>query len=183
MPDGMELGGEMPEIRTLGGHMTTLKDAVAEFLSQRTLAVAGVSRDGKLPANAIFRKLRNNGYDVYPVNPRAQEVEGAPAFPDLASIPARVGGVVVATPPEAALALVKECAELAIPRVWIHRSFGTGSWSREAEDLCRARGISLIPGACPMMYLEPVDVAHRCFRWFLGLGGKLPEPEGFGPPG
>jgi predicted CoA-binding protein len=159
--------------------MVELQSAVDDFLAQRVIAVAGVSRDGNLPANHIFRKLKTAGYEVYPVNPKTSEVEGESCFPDLASVPARIEGVVVATPPSAAGILVDECIRLGIPRVWMHRSFGEGSVSSEAEERCRKAGIALIPGACPMMYLEPVDFAHRCIRWFLKVGRKLPEPSGF----
>ncbi len=156
--------------------MPGLSEAVSEFLAQERLAVAGVSRDGNLPANLIFRKLRDAGYQVYAVNPRAEEVEGTRCYPDLASVPAELQGVVVATPPDATEAVVRDCVTLGIPRVWMHRSFGGGSVSGPAVEACRAAGISLIPGACPMMYVEPVDVGHRCFRWVLGALGKLPRP-------
>ncbi len=156
--------------------MPDLESAIKEFLSQERLAVAGVSRDGNLPANLIFRKLRDAGYEVYPVNPRAQEVEGAPCFPDLASVPVQLQGVVVATPPRATEEVVEECIVLGIPRVWMHRSFGEGSVSAQAVMACREAGIAVIPGACPMMYVQPVDVGHRCIRWFLGVTGKLPRP-------
>ena len=161
--------------------MSRLNESVSEFLAQERLAVAGVSREGKLPANVIFRKLRAAGYEVYPVNPKAEEVEGVPCYPDLASVPARLQGVVVATPSQATEAVVRECVALGIPRVWMHRSFGEGSVSETAVAACRSAGISVIPGACPMMYLEPVDLGHRCFRWVLGTLGKLPHPPG--PPG
>lgn len=158
--------------------MSVLNEAVSDFLAQERLAVAGVSREGKLPANLIFRKLRAAGYQVYPVNPKAEEVEGVPCYPDLASVPARLQGVVVATPPHSSEAVVRECIALGIPRVWMHRAFGEGSVSEAAVEACRSAGISVIPGACPMMYVDPVDVGHRCFRWILGALGKLPRPSG-----
>ena len=159
--------------------MSDLREAVQDFLARKRLAVAGVSRDGNLPANLIFRKLRDAGYEVFPVNPNASEVEGVPCYRDLASVPAGLEGVVLAAPPGAAEGLVRECAQLGIPRVWMHRSLGEGSVSPEAVELCRREGIAVIPGACPMMFVEPVDFGHRCFRWVLGGLGKLPEPEGF----
>lgn len=159
--------------------MTSLKDAVSDFLSHSRVAVAGVSRGSDIPANYIYRKFRDNGYEVFAVNPKAQEVEGDPCYPNLTSVPEQLDGVVVATPPSAAEGLVRECLDLGIPRIWMHRSFGTGSVSEEAVQLCRQGGIAVIPGSCPMMYLEPVDVGHKCFRWFLGVTGKMPAPEGF----
>lgn len=157
--------------------MSDLSMAAGDFLAQKRLAVAGVSREGNLPANLIFRKLASGGYQVYPVNPRAEEVEGVKCYPDLSSIPGEIQGVVVATPPQAAETIVQQCMELGVPRVWMHRSFGQGSVSQKAVDLCRENGITVIPGACPMMYLEPVDLGHKCIRWFLGVSRKLPEPE------
>lgn len=155
--------------------MSGLQEAVNDFLGQKRIAVAGVSRGGKEAANLIYRKLRDHGYRVYPVNPRAEEVEGDRCYPDLRSVPESLDGVVVATPPAAARDLARECAELGIPRIWMHRSFGEGSVSEEAARYCREKGITVIPGACPMMYLEP-DIGHRCMRWVLGVAGKLPRP-------
>ena len=146
---------------------------IADFLSQRRIAVAGVSRSSGQAANAIFRRLRGAGYDAVPVNPRSSEVEGTTCYPNLGAIPEPVDGVVVATPPDAALEVVVECAELGIPRVWFHRSFGDGSTSPEAVSACRDSGIACIVGGCPLMYCQPVDLAHRLLRWWLTRRGRI----------
>jgi uncharacterized protein len=61
-----------------------------------------------------------------------------------------------------------------VRQVWFHRSFGTGSVSGEAVRECNARRIQCIVGGCPLMYCEPVDLGHRCFRWWLRLRGRVP---------
>ena len=157
--------------------MNTLKETVDDFLAQKRIAVAGISRKGDSPANFVYRKLRDAGHQVFAVNPNADRIEGDPCYPDLASIPGGVDAVFIATHPAVAPKIVGECAALGIRRVWMHRLFGEGSVSREAVDLCRRHGIDVIAGACPMMYCEPVDFGHRCFRWILGVTGKLPKPE------
>jgi uncharacterized protein len=149
--------------------MNALTDAAREFLAQKRIAVAGVSRDGTLPANYIYCRLRDAGYHVFAVNPNAGTVEGDRAYHHIGDIPVAVDGVVIATPPEHALEIVEECAALGVPRVWMHRSFGAGSLDGEAVKLCHERGIAVIPGACPMMFCEPVDVAHKCFRFITGM--------------
>src|SRR6516225_12450716 len=106
--------------------MNNLKDAALDFLAQKRIAVAGVSRQGDLPANLIYRKLRETGHDVFAVNPNADRVEGDVSDPDLAAIPIRVDAAVIATPPQVTLRLVQQCGNLGIRRVWIHRSFGRG---------------------------------------------------------
>jgi uncharacterized protein len=154
--------------------MESLKQAATDFLAQERLAVAGVSRDGGHVANVVYRRLREQGYTVFAVNPNATEVEGDRCYRRVTDIPDGVAGVFIATRPEAAPETVRQCIEAGVPRVWMHRSFGTGSVSAEAAALGEAAGIRVIAGACPMMFLEPVDVAHRCMRWLLGTMKKLP---------
>ena len=153
--------------------MSKVPEAVQDFLAARRIAVAGVSRDPRQPANLIFRRLRETGHEVVAVNPAAAEVEGQRCWPDLASVPGEVEAVVVATPPSASVDVVRACAERGIRRVWMHRSFGEGSVSAEAVSLCRQHGIQLIAGGCPMMYCGKVDVGHRCMRWILDLRGRI----------
>ena len=154
--------------------MADVPGPVAEFLRGKRIAVAGVSRGAGQAANAVHRKLRDSGYEVFPVNPNAPEVEGARCYPDLASLPSRIDGVVVATHPDVSIELVRQCSERGIPRVWFHRSFGQGSVSEAAIRECEARGVQCIVGGCPLMYCAPVDFGHRCMRWWLRRQGRVP---------
>lgn len=157
--------------------MSTMQAATQDFLAQKRIAVAGVSRDEKKTGNLIYRKLRSEGYQVFALNPYATTLEGGPCYPDLKSIPEKVDGVVIVTKPEATLQIVKECAELGIPRVWMHdgiHSMGT-SVSQEAVEFCRQHGITAIPGGCPMMYCAHADFGHRIMRWMQGVTGGLPR--------
>jgi len=156
--------------------MLTLKEKVDDFLAQKRIAVAGVSRTpGGEAANIVYRKLRDAGYQVYPVNPNADEVEGDRCYHSLKDIPEIADGVVIGARPEAAEQIVRDCAELDVSRVWMHRSFGQGSVSDAATKFCQENNITVIPGGCPMMFCEPVDFGHKCMRWVLGLTGKLPK--------
>jgi uncharacterized protein len=152
----------------------TMPPSVTEFLTGKRLAVAGVSRDPRQAANAIYRKLRSAGYDVVPINPNAATVEGVQCYPDPGSVPGSLDGLVVASHPQAALDLVRQCAERGVRHVWFHRSLGQGSVSPEAVRECDRRGLSCIVGGCPLMYCEPVDPFHRCMRWALRWSGRVP---------
>lgn len=154
--------------------MVPIPESVQAFLSGKRFVVAGVSRDPNQPANAIFRKLKASGYEVTPMNPHAESVEGVRCYPDLASVPGEVDGVVAAVPPTAASALVRQCAERGVKQIWFHRSFGEGSVSKEALAECEARGVAYLEGGCPLMYCAPVDLAHRCMRWWLAHQGRVP---------
>lgn len=149
---------------------------IADFLAQKRLAVAGVSRNPQgAAANLIYRRLRETGHEVLPVNPNAEMVEGDRCYPNLKAISPPVDGVVIATRPEVAEQLVRECAEIGVTRVWMHRSFGAGSVSEAATQFCQDNHITVIPGGCPMMFCQPVDFGHKCMRWILRLTGGLPQ--------
>jgi predicted CoA-binding protein len=154
--------------------MATLPDEVAKFLSGKRFAVAGVSRQPGQAANAVLRKLRDSGREVFAVNPNAAQIEGMRCYPDLAALPGPIDGLVIATHPRHAADLVRQCAAHGVGRVWLHRSFGEGSVSEEAVREAAARNIACIAGGCPLMYCEPVDIAHRCMRWWLKRGGRIP---------
>jgi predicted CoA-binding protein len=156
--------------------MTTYREAVDDFLAQRRIAVAGVSRSKNQAANAIFRKLRDAGYEVYAVNPTTDRVEDGPCYESLAAVPVPLDGVVAATPPAGTDDVVRQCRELGIRRVWMHRGLGPGSVSEAAVDEGGRDGLTVLAGGCPMMFVQP-DPFHRCLRWFLGATGKLPEPR------
>jgi len=157
--------------------MATLEQAIGDFLAQKRIAVAGVSREagGKHGGNVVYQRLRARGYQVFAVNPNAETVEGDPCYRDLRSIPGGVDAVVIATKPEVAPSVARECRELGITRVWMHRSFGGGSVSTEAHEFCRANGIASIAGGCPLMYGPTSDGGHRFMRVIVGLFGKLPK--------
>jgi hypothetical protein len=155
--------------------MARTPQSISSFLSHRTLAVAGVSKDPRSPANAIYRRLREVGYRVFPVNPRTDQAENEECWPNLDALPEPVEGVIAVTPPRESEALVRDCARLGIPRLWMHRSFGGGSVSDAAVEYGRAHGVEVLAGGCPMMYCGTVDPAHKCMRWILGLTKHLPD--------
>jgi predicted CoA-binding protein len=157
--------------------MTTLKDAAGDFLAQKRIAVVGVSRTpgGSHGANVVYTGLRKAGYEVFAVNPNADEVEGDACYHDLKSIPGGVDAVLVGTAPDVSAEVVRQCAELGINRIWLHRSFGGGSVSEDAVTAGQENGVTLIAGGCPMMFLDNADIGHRCMRWVLNLTGGLPK--------
>ena len=156
----------------------TLATKVDQFLAQKRIAVAGVSRENSRHpvGNLIYHRLKKTGHDVFPVNPHLETFDGNTCYPDLRSIPGGVDGVVIVTRPETTERIVRDCSDAGVARVWMHQSMGrkASSVSPAAVEYCRQHDISVIAGACPMMYGDGVDFGHRCMRWILGLTGGLP---------
>lgn len=156
--------------------MSTIKEAAAEFLAKKRVAVTGVSRTaGNHGGNIVYQRLRERGYDVFPVNPNAETVEGDVCYHDLRSIPGGVEAVVIGTRPSTAEQTMRECDELGITHVWMHRSFGAGSVSTQATEYGRAHGITVIDGGCPLMFPPTSDPGHRVMRAVGTLTGQVPR--------
>ena len=153
-----------------------VKQAASEFLAKKRVAVTGVSRKAKdHGANIVFHRLRERGYDVFAVNPNADEIDGARCYPDLGSIPGGVEAVVIGTRPEHALSTMSECVTLGIQYVWMHHSIGGGSVSTAATAYGREHGIHVIDGGCPLMYEPVADFGHKVMRVVCKLNGHLPR--------
>ncbi len=145
--------------------MLTVKEAALEFLAHQRIAVTGVSRNGKdHGANVVYQRLRDRGYQVYAINPNTDRVEGDPCYHDLKSVPGGVEAVVIGTRPETAEATMRECVELGIKHVWMHRLFGAGSVSAAATEYGRQHGVTVIDGGCPLMFGPTADTGHKVMR-------------------
>jgi uncharacterized protein len=156
--------------------MPSIKEAANEFLADKRIAVTGVSRDPKgHGSNIVYRRLRERGYEVFAINPNADEVEGDPCYHDLKTIPGGVDAVVVGTRPEIAEDTMRECVDLGIARVWMHRSLGPGSVSDAAAEYGRRQGITVIDGGCPLMFDPIADPGHKVMRFVCTLTGKVPK--------
>src|SRR5512132_3664809 len=116
-----------------------LETKVDDFLAQKRIAVAGVSRDKSHHpvGNLIYQRLKKTGHEVFAVNPHMPIFEGDRCYPDLQSIPGGVDGVVIITRPETTERIVHDCRETGVRRVWMHQSMGKGtSVSPEAVEYC-----------------------------------------------
>jgi hypothetical protein len=125
--------------------------------------------------NIVYQRLRDRGYQVFAVNPNADTVEGDECYHDLKSIPGGVEAVVIATRPEIAEQTMRECAELGIKHVWMHRSYGAGSVSSTAAEYGRQQGITVIDGGCPLMFEPVADPGHKVMRFVFTMAGNVPR--------
>ena len=154
--------------------MKPINEAASEFLANKRVAVTGVSRTPKTHgSNNVYRRLRERGWEVFAVNPNADQVEGDRCYPDLKSIPGGVDAVVIGTRPEIGERTMEDCAELGIKHVWMHRGPGAGSVSAAATHYGRRQGITVIDGGCPLMFGPTADFGHKIMRFVYA--GKVPK--------
>ncbi len=158
----------------MSGELVVSMELVRDFVSQRRLAVAGVSRSGRKFGNLLLRELKARGYEVVPVHPAAAELQGLRCAKSLAELKGRVDGVVVVTPPPEAAKLVREAADAGIGRVWLQQ----GAESDEAVRIAREQAIAVVRGHCLLMFLPGTGGIHGFHRLLWRVLGKLPAEAG-----
>lgn len=165
-----------------------IRAAIDSFLAQKTIALVGYTWGKDDAAWHVFKKLRRLGYSVIPVGTGCSEIDGVPCVPSLAEAPDGVDAVLCTGNASLSHRVMEVCAARGIRYVWLHSALGTSPrrWMRKAEyeissvgpdavNLARSKGISLIPGGCPMMFREPVDLPHRLMRAVLERLGCFEE--------
>lgn len=160
--------------------MKKLDNLVQDFLAQKKIAVVGVSDKRDTGCNLAYQKFKENGFQVYAVNPRISTYDGQTCYADLKSVPEKVDAVFVLTSPKVTEQIVQQCVDLGIKHVWMHCMMGTKpglaadatSVSQAAVEMCKANGIAVIPGSCPNQFLKP-DFGHKMMRGLWRMFGLM----------
>jgi hypothetical protein len=150
-------------------------ETIEDFLQQKRIAMAGVSRNPASFSVMLFKELCRRGYDVVPVNPNTKEVQGRECFARMQDIRPAVDAALLMTAPEVTEAVVTDRAEAHIRRVWMYRATGPGSVSSKAVEICRERAIDVVPGECPFMFLPDAAVYHRIHGFLCKIIGSYPK--------
>lgn len=147
----------------------TTKTAIEGVLSQRVLAVAGVSHDPNKFGHMAYKELKARGHRVLAVNPKAGTIDGDPCYSSLTDLPEKVGALVVVTPPSVTEQIVREAAGVGIRNIWLQQ----GAESPAAVQFCRDEGINVVTGECIMMYQPHPAFPHGLHKFIkFAFGGK-----------
>lgn len=160
--------------------MAKIDNLVQNFLAQKKIAVVGVSDKRETGCNLAYTKFKENGYQVFAVNPRISTFNGDACYPDLKSLPEKPDAVFLLTNPKVTEQVIQQCVDLGIKHVWMHCMMGTKpglaagmtSVSQSAVEVCEANGIEVIPGSCPNQFIKP-DIGHSMMRGLWSLLGFM----------
>ena len=119
----------------------------------KRVAVVGASPDPKRPSHHVTAFLLSKGYEIFPVNPKADEILGIPSWPDLASVPKPLEIVDVFRRPEAAIRVAEEAVRQGAKVLWLQ----PGSESHQAVEIARQGGLLVVAGRCMMAELKSLE--------------------------
>lgn len=150
-------------------------DSIEDFLAQRRIAMVGISREPRSFSVQLFKELSRRGYDVVPVNPKTPDFQGRRCFAHVQDIEPPVEAALLMTSPEGTDAVVSDCAEAGIRRIWMYRAAGRGAVSDRAVQFCREHGIRVVAGECPLMFLPQSEGIHRLHGFLRRITGRYPK--------
>jgi uncharacterized protein len=153
----------------------TSLEAIHEFLAQKRIAMVGVSREPRSFSVFLFQELLRCGYDPVPVNPHIPNVLGHHCFAQVQDVSPPVKAALLVTSPQVTETVIADCVRAGIRLVWMHRGIGAGSVSPKAVAFCRAHGIEVIAGECPLMFLNAGGGAHRIHGFLRKITGRYPK--------
>ncbi len=151
------------------------RETINDFLAQKRIAIAGVSRDPKHFSRAVYNEFKQRGYEVIPINPGVTEIDGARCFDRVQDVPTPVDGVIVMTAATQTDQIVHDCAAANVKRVWLHRGEGIGAVTASAVAFCQQNGISVVDGQCPFMFLPQAMWFHRFHGFIKKVSGSYPN--------
>ena len=148
---------------------------ITDFLAHNRIALAGISHDPADLSVKLFEDLLRRGYDIAPVNPHLEEVNGYKCYHRVQDIAPPVEAVLIMTSPGVTESIVRDCAEAGVRIVWMYRAGGQGSVSPNAIQFCEEHGIRVVPGECPFMFLPHSQAVHRIHGFIRKILGGYPQ--------
>ncbi len=149
-----------------------MKEAIDTFISDKKVAIVGVSPRKENWGKALMIELVKNEYTVLPVNPKFEEIDGEKCYSSVKDLPGDIENVIIAVNPELAESIIDQFEGSAVKRVWFQRGMGKGSYSEKAGDILREQGFEVIYGFCPLMFIG--EGFHKFHFWLRRTFGKTP---------
>lgn len=149
--------------------MNTKAD-IDRFLSSKTIALVGLSRDPLAFSHLALKQLKAGGFTVYPINPLVNEIGGQPCWPSLQALPELPEAAYFCASPEVTASEVSKAVSAGVSRIWIQQ----GAQSSQADTAC-LKASAAVTGKCLMMFAPPVKGMHKFHRVLAGVFGGLPK--------
>ena len=147
------------------------KQSIEKFLTPKKIAIAGVSANTKKFGYAIFSELKQKGFDICPINPKLEELEGIKCYKSVNEIPAEYEKLFIVTPKSATDEIIKEAAVKGIKHIWVQQT----SQTKETGAIAKELGVDLIQKECLFMFANPVGSIHKFHKAIWKIFGLLPK--------
>jgi predicted CoA-binding protein len=151
--------------------MKTRKD-IEIFLNANSFALCGLSRSGKKFSNMLFNRMIELNYTVYPVNPNAEIIGNHSVFDSLSNLPKDCKRVILMTPKNEGIKLIKEAIAIGIHDIWVQQ----GAENQDIIDFSNKHPeYNIVYGYCLWMFVSPNGFPHNLHKGILQILNKYPK--------
>ena len=119
-------------------------DQIRNILELKKVAVIGMSKNSNKAAHYVPRYLKENGFEITPVNPNADTILGKNCYDSISEIQDEIEIVDIFRPSDQVLPFVKEAIKIKPKVIWLQE----GIHNTEAEELARKEGITVVYNRC-----------------------------------
>lgn len=149
--------------------MNTQAD-IKSVLGNKKLAFIGVSSDPKKFSRMAYKELKQKGFELYPVNPGVDEIDGDKCYRNVEHLPEEIKWAVFMTPKSETASALRIAAQNGLEAAWIQQ----GAHTEEAIKIAEENGVKLVYNKCIMMFASPVKGIHSFHRFLAKIFGKVP---------
>lgn len=144
---------------------------IHQFMTQKNVAIAGISRNDKKFGNAIFKALHDRNYQLFPIHQQLESFEGVGCFKAVDALPGEVSALIICTRPDKTVDLVHSAIAKGIKHIWLQQ----GAQNDEAIEFARSKGVNIIHRQCALMFAEPVNSVHKFHKSINKFFGIYPK--------
>ncbi len=119
-------------------------DEIKQIFSLKNVAVIGMSKHQEKAAHYVPKYLSQNGYNIMPVNPTADEILDKKCYPSVEDVLEPIDIVDVFRPSDQVLPVVQQAIKMKPKVIWLQE----GIHNAEAEELARQEGIKVVFNRC-----------------------------------
>ncbi len=144
---------------------------IEAFLAPGKIAIAGVSRNPKKFSRVVYKNLKNKNFDIVPVNPNTEEIDGDKCFKDIACLPGDIKKLLILTPKKETENVINDAIVKGVEIVWVQ----PGAESASAIEIAQQSDLKLINKECILMHLKPAKGIHGFHAFLAKLFGSFPK--------
>lgn len=133
---------------------------VEDFFNLDTFALIGVSRDPKKFGNLIYKEMKSNNFNVFPIHPELEKIEDDKCFKDFSSLPYKPDALILSVNRSKTFDAVKEAVNFGVKNIWVQLMSDTP----DAIEYCKKNDVNIISKECIFMYMDPVKGFHKLHR-------------------
>lgn len=148
-----------------------MKSAIEKFLKCKNIAIFGMSSNSAKFGNLAYKELSKKDYQLFPIHPKAKNIDGAKCYKGFNEIDDKINGVFISLPPSESEKVVELVYKAGIKNVWLQQ----GAQSDKSIQYCQDNSMNVVHSECILMFAEPVTSFHKFHHFVWKVLGKLPK--------